>query len=73
MSQNYGLNWLFKVQTHKGTEKFSDWDCIETLAYYMNIAEVTYEGKNLFVARTGYTGEVGYELYIPNDIVARII
>ena len=47
------------------------WDCLETLAY-MNIAEVTYEGKNLFVARTGYTGEVGYELYMPNDIVARM-
>ena len=39
---------------------------------YMNIAEVEYEGKKLFVARTGYTGEVGYELYIPNDLVVEV-
>lgn len=52
------------------TEVFS-WKCLNDLKY-MNIAEVEFDSKKLFVARTGYTGEVGYELYIPNDLVVAV-
>lgn len=43
-------------------------DCqkIKDLAYYA-WAPVTIEGIDVFLARTGYTGEDGFELYIKND------
>lgn len=32
---------------------------------YFSFREVMFEGSNLIVSRTGYTGELGYELYLP--------
>jgi aminomethyltransferase len=37
------------------------------LGYYAWAAGV-FEGRPLFVARTGYTGEDGFELLVPNDV-----
>lgn len=34
---------------------------------YTNITEATIHGKKSYVARTGYTGEKGYEIYVPNE------
>lgn len=31
---------------------------------YFNFEETTYEGDKLYVSRTGYTGELGYEFYL---------
>ena len=45
-----------------------DWEVLDSLNY-MNIAEVEFAGGKLLLARTGYTGEVGVELYIPNTLV----
>ena len=38
---------------------------LSDLKYYWGI-ESTYEGRPFFVARTGYTGEDGFELYVGN-------
>ncbi len=32
---------------------------------YFNFAWTTFEGEKLMVSRTGYTGELGYELFLP--------
>lgn len=39
---------------------------ITSMKYY-RFAEGTYRGGDLLVARTGYTGEDGFELYVEND------
>jgi aminomethyltransferase len=39
---------------------------------YMQIMRVPFFGQDAFVARTGYTGEWGYELYVPNEIAPRL-
>ena len=33
---------------------------------YYRIMEAVFEGEDLLIARTGYTGEDGFELYLPN-------
>lgn len=37
---------------------------------YTDIIKVQCFGKTAYLARTGYTGEWGYELYMPNEIAA---
>ncbi|WP_341240734.1 glycine cleavage system aminomethyltransferase GcvT [uncultured Nocardioides sp.] len=34
---------------------------------YMSFVEATYDGATVVVCRTGYTGERGYELLVPNE------
>lgn len=42
---------------------------IEKLRYY-NFGYFTVLGEKIIISRTGYTGELGYELYMPNKKVA---
>ena len=35
---------------------------------YYRFAECTYRGESMLIARTGYTGEDGFELYIPDEL-----
>lgn len=44
-----------------------DVKAVEELGYYRIIAG-TYQGEEIFFARTGYTGEDGFELYFPNHL-----
>lgn len=39
---------------------------------YMSFVTSTYEGIPLTVCRTGYTGERGYELVVPNEIAGKL-
>jgi aminomethyltransferase len=39
---------------------------------YMSFAEAPYDGADVVVCRTGYTGERGYELIAPNDIAGSL-
>ncbi len=39
---------------------------------YAGIAAATYKGTAVYVARTGYTGERGYELYLPNGVAVAL-
>lgn len=39
---------------------------------YANIATAQYHGTLVYVARTGYTGERGYELYLPNGVAVAL-
>ena len=38
---------------------------------YMEILEADFFGSKGFVARTGYTGEKGYEIYVPAEVAAK--
>ncbi len=40
---------------------------LESIGYY-RFAQVTVHGRQGIISRTGYTGEDGFEIYIPNDI-----
>jgi len=42
---------------------------VTELKYYAAV-EVTINGQDLLVARTGYTGEDGFEIYVPNEDAA---
>lgn len=44
---------------------------LDELKYYAAVS-ATFEGAPLLIARTGYTGEDGYELLIPNDHAVRL-
>ena len=39
---------------------------------YANIATALYKGVSMYIARTGYTGERGYELYVPNEVAVAL-
>ena len=39
---------------------------------YMSFLETEYDGAPVIVCRTGYTGERGYELVIPNEVVGNL-
>lgn len=39
---------------------------------YMNIASVQWGENEVLVARTGYTGEHGYEVYLPNKLAPKL-
>src|SRR5699024_3002943 len=53
-----------------GVEGLSAEDLTEMKNY--RFAEATYRGESMLIARTGYTGEDGFELYIPNDQAAEL-
>lgn len=38
----------------------------------MHFIETTYDGKPATISRTGYTGEDGFEIVVPNDSVVRL-
>ncbi len=38
---------------------------------YTSITSATLFGKSCYIARTGYTGEWGYEIYLPNEIASQ--
>lgn len=46
------------------TDCVVDLDALAELKYYRILAG-TFQGEELFIARTGYTGEDGFELYVP--------
>jgi aminomethyltransferase len=39
---------------------------------YMNGAELTYEGARMVVSRSGYTGERGFELFVPEALATAL-
>lgn len=38
---------------------------------YTSIRAISLFGKNALIARTGYTGEWGYEVYLPNEVASK--
>lgn len=44
---------------------------LRTLPFY-HFAELTLEGAPLILSRTGYTGELGFELYLPPALAPRV-
>lgn len=43
---------------------------VESLKYF-NCRRGTWEGEDILVSRTGYTGELGYEIFLPNELAAQ--
>ncbi|MCP4545870.1 MAG: glycine cleavage system aminomethyltransferase GcvT [bacterium] len=46
-------------------------DRLGDLPYY-EFFETTLEGQEIILSRTGYTGEVGYEIYVPNELAEMV-
>jgi len=46
-------------------------EAIEKLNYY-TFADFFFDKERCLISRTGYTGELGYEIYISNDYVAKL-
>ena len=46
-------------------------DGISRLNYYA-FSEFAFENQHCIISRTGYTGELGYEIYIANDYVGKL-
>lgn len=44
---------------------------VETLKYF-NAVWTTWEGHRVLLSRTGYTGELGYELFMENDLAETV-
>lgn len=39
---------------------------------YMEIKALTIRDHDIYIARTGYTGEIGYEIYLPNELAPQV-
>ncbi|UCD16218.1 MAG: glycine cleavage system aminomethyltransferase GcvT [Candidatus Zixiibacteriota bacterium] len=65
-SDEYGLLAIQGPNAQKVLEKMSDYD-FESLPYYHS-AVVEIGGHSVLLSRTGYTGEDGFEIYIPGDL-----
>lgn len=46
----------------------SDWNTIP----YFGFREAAFDGEKILVSRTGYTGELGYEIYVPSAKVLKM-
>lgn len=42
-------------------------DCVRDLKYW-NGCRTTWHGTEIIITRAGYTGELGYEIFVPNEI-----
>ena len=61
-------SWVTQIQGPKAMDmlaKICDDGMPEPFAYY-GVAEVSINGISMFVSRTGYTAELGFEFYTPN-------
>ena len=69
-SDELGLLAIQGPNAQKVMETMSDFD-FESLPYY-HWAEVEIAGHRVLLSRTGYTGEDGFEIYIPTDMAKDI-
>ena len=65
ISDDFGLLAVQGPKAQKVGQKLTDYD-LEQLPYYHHATAVV-DGVELMFSRTGYTGEDGFELYIPNE------
>ena len=63
LSDEYGLLAIQGPNAQKLLEKLTDYN-LEDMRYYTH-ATANIAGVDIFFSRTGYTGEDGFELYIP--------
>ncbi|MCF7869666.1 MAG: glycine cleavage system aminomethyltransferase GcvT [Candidatus Omnitrophica bacterium] len=46
-------------------------NCSQVIPYF-GFIEFDYQGEKILISRTGYTGELGYEIFLPNKFVLSI-
>ncbi len=66
-SDDLGIIAVQGPNSKKAVEAILD-ESFEELKYYQGRFS-NYKGKEFFVSRTGYTGEDGFELYLPNEVM----
>jgi aminomethyltransferase len=59
------------VEALKTVLNANDAQRVETLPY-THILRVDYQNQKIWIARTGYTGEKGFEIYLPNSLAVEI-
>ncbi len=65
-SDEYGLLAIQGPDARKVISQMSDFN-FDALSYY-HVATAKFGGHEILFSRTGYTGEDGFELYIPNEL-----
>ena len=70
ISASLGKLDLQGPEAEKALIKFAGAD-VEKLKYY-NFGHFTVLGEKIIISRTGYTGELGYELYMPNEKINQL-
>jgi aminomethyltransferase len=70
VSDYYGLLAIQGPNAQKVISEFSRYD-YDSLPYY-NSAVVSMARYNILLSRTGYTGEDGFEIYIPREVAGDI-
>ncbi len=65
VSANFGKIDLQGPKSFEVLQRVLGQDCTDLK--YFSFKYITYKGKEIMVSRTGYTGELGVELYYPRD------
>ena len=64
---------LLAVQGPKSESIFKELNLIDAAAFpYYSILESKYEGENVIIARTGYTGEDGFEVFAGHSTIKKL-
>ena len=63
--QLMSLHWLFKDQLHESSEKYGCCGLDELKPF--GLIHNEFSGSELMISRTGFTGDLGYELWISPD------
>jgi aminomethyltransferase len=67
------LDWCFLgVQGPRSVEVVGTLFAEAGALPYLGVAESSYAGERVVLARTGYTGELGFELFAPNAVAERL-
>ena len=69
-SNEFGLLAIQGPNAQKVLSEITDYD-LDSMGYYTH-ATAKIAGENIFFSRTGYTGEDGFELYIPNSLCEKL-
>lgn len=69
-SPELGLLAIQGPKARQVTAELTDYD-LESMGYY-TAATAVIAGERLLFSRTGYTGEDGFELYIPNSVCEKV-
>ncbi len=82
LAERIGIENISDISTHGGKIDLQGPKSLEVLENvlnqsfkdlkYFSFIKVCYKDQNIIVSRTGYTGELGYELYCPRTFVTEL-
>lgn len=70
-SANWGQLALQGPESEKYLAAISELEGVKDLSFY-KFKYFLYEGQEIVISRTGYTGEDGFEIYAPNELIIKL-